>query len=84
MINSFKANARSEWSKFIKDGRTLIFVSDGAAQVQEVCRRAVFLQQGKIMFDGAVNDALTAYAESVKQEVEDRHQHTPPRTRAIQ
>jgi len=74
----FQSQCTQRMEQIIKDGRTLIFVSHGAAQVQQVCRRAIFLKQGKIMFDGSVSDALTAYAESVKQEAEDRHQHTPP------
>jgi homopolymeric O-antigen transport system ATP-binding protein len=79
----FQSQCTQRMEEIIKDGRTLIFVSHGAEDVQQVCRRAIFLKQGKIVFDGDVSDALTAYAESVKREAEDRHQHTP-RTRAIQ
>jgi lipopolysaccharide transport system ATP-binding protein len=74
----FQAQCVQRMAEIINDGRTLIFVSHGAGVVQQVCRRAIFLQKGKVMFDGAVSDALTAYAESVNQEAEDRHQHTPP------
>ena len=62
--------------EIIKDGRTLIFVSHGAGLVQQVCRRAVFLQHGKMIFDGDVDDAFAAYKESVTKETKEEHQRT--------
>ena len=34
--------------------------------VQRVCRRAICLEHGKVIFDGDVDDAFAAYAESDK------------------
>ena len=63
----FQIQCMQRMEQIIKDGRTLIFVSHGADVVQQVCRRAIFLQKGKIMFDGAADDALAAYEKSCQQ-----------------
>ena len=63
----FQIQCMQRMEQIIKDGRTLIFVSHGADVVQQVCRRAIFLQKGKIMFDGATDDALAAYEKSCQQ-----------------
>ena len=57
----FQSQCIQRMEEIIKDGRTLIFVSHGAGLVQQVCRRAVLLQRGKIIFDGDVDDAFAAY-----------------------
>ena len=54
----FQSQCMQRMEEIIKDGRTLIFVSHGAGLVQQVCRRAVLLQRGKIIFDGDVDDAF--------------------------
>ena len=48
----FQAQCMQRMEEIVTDGRTLIFVSHGAGLVQRVCRRAIFLQKGRIMFDG--------------------------------
>ena len=73
----FQLQCMQRMEEIIKDGRTLIFVSHGAGLVQRVCRRAIFLRKGRMIFDGDVDDALIAYAKSLEQEVEDRHRQPP-------
>ena len=75
----FQSQCTQRMEQIIKDGRTLIFVSHGAAQVQQVCRRAIFLQHGRMIFDGAVDDALAAYADSIKPPA-DQPQHSAAET----
>ena len=58
----FQLQCMQRMEEIIKDGRTLIFVSHGAGLVQRVCRRAIFLRKGRMIFDGDVDDALAAYA----------------------
>jgi lipopolysaccharide transport system ATP-binding protein len=45
----------------IKDGRTFIFVSHGAETVAKVCKRAVYLKQGQVVFDGDAMAAIEEY-----------------------
>ena len=64
----FQAQCIQRMEEIINDGRTLIFVSHGTALVQQVCRRAIFLQKGRMMFDGDTTSALAAYAQSLQQD----------------
>ena len=63
--------------EIINDGRTLLFVSHGAGLVREVCGRAVCLKHGAMIFDGDVDEAFAAYADSTKPESDDSHEQTP-------
>ena len=78
----FQSQCMRRMEEIINDGRTLIFVSHGTGLVQQVCRRAILLQRGKIIFDGDVDDAVTAYEESVTKETKDEQrtssEHEPP------
>jgi lipopolysaccharide transport system ATP-binding protein len=65
----FQAQCVQRMEEIINDGRTLIFVSHGTALVQQVCRRAIFLQKGRMMYDGDTISALAAYAQSLQQDV---------------
>jgi homopolymeric O-antigen transport system ATP-binding protein len=65
----FQAQCVQRMEEIINDGRTLIFVSHGTALVQQVCRRAMFLQKGRMMYDGDTISALAAYAQSLQQDV---------------
>jgi len=42
-------------------GRTVLFVSHNLAMVQNLCKRGVVLQKGKLVYDGTVNDAINVY-----------------------
>ena len=43
------------------DGRTLVFVSHNASAVERLCERAVLLRQGRVEYDGAVDEAVKRY-----------------------
>ena len=42
-------------------GRTVLFVSHNMDAVKNLCSRALLLQQGKIMYEGSVKEALEKY-----------------------
>jgi len=46
--------------RFQEEGRTIVFVSHSASQVQELCSRAVVLSHGEVVFDGPTEDAIEA------------------------
>ena len=48
----FQNRCLQRMEQIINDGRTLLFVSHGAPSVRRVCRRAVCLEHGKMIFDG--------------------------------
>lgn len=42
-------------------GRTVLFVSHNMAAVKSLCTRGIVMENGKIKFDGAIDEALDAY-----------------------
>ena len=51
-----------------KTGRTVLFVSHNMAAVENLCQRAIVLQEGRIVFDGATKDGIDRYYQSVSGE----------------
>jgi len=46
-------------------GRTVLFVSHNMGAVRSLCQRALVLDKGGVMFDGAAGDAVAAYMSAV-------------------
>lgn len=44
-----------------EEGRTILFVSHNLAAVESLCTRAIHLRDGRVAFDGAVDDAVSSY-----------------------
>ena len=44
------------------EGRTVLFVSHNMAAVKSLCTRGIVLENGKLKFDGKVEDALDVYS----------------------
>jgi lipopolysaccharide transport system ATP-binding protein len=51
-------------------GRTVLFVSHNMAAVKSLCTRGIVLENGKVKFDGGIDDALSKYLE-ISSDVED-------------
>jgi ABC-type polysaccharide/polyol phosphate transport system ATPase subunit len=47
--------------RFKQDGGTIVFVSHDAAAVERLCERSVFLDAGRVAFDGPTREAVTRY-----------------------
>jgi lipopolysaccharide transport system ATP-binding protein len=45
----------------IHSGTTVVFVSHGDAQIKQVCDRALWIEHGRSMMQGPVDDVLKAY-----------------------
>ncbi|MGI9652437.1 ABC transporter ATP-binding protein [Chryseobacterium sp. RLHN22] len=43
------------------EGRTILFVSHNMAAVKSLCNKGILLQNGKLLFNGGVNDCLDKY-----------------------
>lgn len=50
-------------------GRTVLFVSHNMAAVENLCRRGVVLEQGKVVFAGSQTDAIASYLEYTDQNI---------------
>ncbi|MBR2553958.1 MAG: ABC transporter ATP-binding protein [Aeriscardovia sp.] len=50
-----------------QEGRTVLYVSHNMNTIRQLCSRCIVLEQGKIIFDGAVEDAIEIYLGAVFQ-----------------
>jgi lipopolysaccharide transport system ATP-binding protein len=46
-----------------KEGRSVIFVSHNMSAIESLCSRGIFLQSGRIIYDGTSEDAIKKYLE---------------------
>ncbi len=44
-----------------EEGKTIVFVSHAPAAIRAICRRVCLLDQGKLLFDGNVEEGLQRY-----------------------
>jgi ABC-2 type transport system ATP-binding protein len=61
----FKKKARQRLEELFSSGRTLFLVSHSEANLQKFCTRGLFLQKGRLVLDGTIDEALDAYAASI-------------------
>lgn len=50
-----------------KEGRTVLYVSHNMNTIRQLCDRCIVLEQGKIIFDGDVEEAIEKYMENAMQ-----------------
>lgn len=58
--NTFKQKCKNKIKELIKQNVTVLYVSH-SKDITEICNRAIFLQQGRIVFDGNIEEAIQAY-----------------------
>ncbi len=58
---SFQRKCFGVIAAFKERGGTILFVSHDASAVERLCDRAALLRDGKLVFDGAVHEAITRY-----------------------
>jgi len=58
---AFQAKCLKKMNEFKRLGVTTIFVSHGMEAVKEFCSRVIYLKEGKIEFDGDVNEGIEKY-----------------------
>ena len=56
----FQAKCMNKIREFQRDGRTIVFVSHSASQIQDLCDRVVVLSHGRIVYDGETEDGIAA------------------------
>jgi len=66
----FQAKCLGKMEDVTREGRTVIFVSHNLAAVRNLCPRSLVLEQGRLVFDGATDDAIERYLSAeVEQDV---------------
>lgn len=60
----FQKKCEERMGKIIIDhGATIVFVSHSIEQVQQVCSRAIWLEKGRLVMDGPVEEVCNKYTE---------------------
>jgi ABC-type polysaccharide/polyol phosphate transport system ATPase subunit len=57
----FQRRCLERMSEFGREGRTVLFVSHDTGTVGQLCRRAVWLEEGRVRATGAAHDVIEAY-----------------------
>ena len=58
---AFKIKAREHFKKMAKSGKTVVFVSHSISDMEEMCSRAIWIENGKVVKDGPVKDVCSQY-----------------------
>jgi lipopolysaccharide transport system ATP-binding protein len=58
---AFQKKCQQRIRQLVSEGRTVLFVSHGMASVRTLCDSALVLERGKLVFNGATDDAATFY-----------------------
>ena len=60
----FQAKSRARMMELMGGGTTVLFVSHNLEQIQEMCNRVIWLEQGRIRMEGEAEEVCGAYAGS--------------------
>jgi ABC-2 type transport system ATP-binding protein len=63
----FQKKCMDKIKEFQREGRTIVFVSHSADQIQELCDRVVVLKHGATVFDGETREGIAALRASFGQ-----------------
>lgn len=61
----FQEKSEKRMKSFINKNVTVLFVSHSAEQVRNLCNRAIWLEKGKLVMQGAVDEVCDKYLESM-------------------
>lgn len=67
---SFQQKCLDRIQAVLEQGTTIVFVSHDLAAVQASCSRGVWLQDGVVMQDGAIDETMNAYRRSIEEAAE--------------
>jgi lipopolysaccharide transport system ATP-binding protein len=62
----FQKKCYNEIERLCNNGITLIFVSHNTTDVEKICNRGLWINEGSICFDGPVRKATSIYLENIK------------------
>lgn len=63
---AFQRKSLAKMNEVAKEGRTVVFVSHNLAIIQSLCRRAVLLEQGRVVADGPTKETLDSYLRALE------------------
>src|SRR6266508_4616445 len=71
---AFSHRCLEKFAEFERAGKTILVVSHDLALVSQRCRRAIWLDRGRLQADGPARETVTLYRERVAQEEGNRRQ----------
>lgn len=60
---AFQAKCRARIGEIIADGATVFFVSHNLKDIQELCTRAIWLDHGRVIWDGSADDVCPVFGQ---------------------
>lgn len=60
----FRKKCEARMQDMLDEGTTILFVSHSAAQVEKVCRRAIWLEMGRVRMDGPSREVCRVYSQN--------------------
>lgn len=61
----FRKKSREKINELFEAGVTVVLVSHGISQIRKICNRAIWLEEGKLVMEGDVNEVCDAYMRSL-------------------
>lgn len=58
---AFKEKSQEKMRELITSGKTILMVTHSEKEIQNICTRAVLLQNGKVIMDGAPAEVIARY-----------------------
>ncbi len=68
--SSFAAKATQHFSEMAESGKTVLIVSHNLRYVEEVCNRAIWIENGKIVLDGSPKEVCAEYQNRINEDPE--------------
>jgi lipopolysaccharide transport system ATP-binding protein len=67
---SFQKKCIKKMESYLKEGKTILFCSHNLFQVKNICKKGIWLYQGKIAASGQINHVVDEYLDFVKKKEE--------------
>lgn len=67
---AFQQKCLGKMKDVAKEGRTVLFVSHHMGMVRDLCNRGIYLEKGKLLFDGSAGEAIEYYVKTLHQKSE--------------
>lgn len=64
---NFQSKSREKVVEMFDEGKSVIFSSHSDGLIRQFCNRVIYLKDGKIVFDGDVEEGLAKYNEDIRQ-----------------
>jgi lipopolysaccharide transport system ATP-binding protein len=62
---AFQKKCLGKMGEVTREGRTVVFVSHNTAAIENLCRSAIVLERGRVVYAGGVKDAVRTYMTQV-------------------